>query len=229
VVCGQKKKKRKKRKRMKESEVFYMSEKKSRDTRTRNYATVVYMDSAPSNWLDILSDLHVPAFVSPYHNKDKNPDGEYKKPHYHVMFMYDNKKSIEQAKENFEKIGGVGCQIVNSPRGYARYLCHLDNPEKHQYSTEEVKSFGGADYMDTISLITDKYKIIGDMQDFCDRYDVTSFYLLCNYARKNRSDWYRVLCDSSALFMKEYLRSKKWSNNNGLYQIIDKVTGDVIG
>jgi hypothetical protein len=223
------KKKRKKRKRMKESEVFYMSEKKSRDTRTRNYATVVYMDSAPSNWLDILSDLHVPAFVSPFHNKDKNPDGEYKKPHYHVMFMYDNKKSIEQAKENFEKIGGVGCQIVNSPRGYARYLCHLDNPEKHQYSTEEVKSFGGADYMDTISLITDKYKIIGDMQDFCDRYDVTSFYLLCNYARKNRSDWYRVLCDSSALFMKEYLRSKKWSNNNGLYQIIDKVTGDVIG
>jgi hypothetical protein len=206
-----------------------MGEKKSRDTRTRNYATVVYMDSAPSNWLDILSDLHVPAFVSPFHNKDKNPDGEYKKPHYHVMFMYDNKKSIEQAKENFEKIGGVGCQIVNSPRGYARYLCHLDNPEKHQYSTEEVKSFGGADYMDTISLITDKYKIIGDMQDFCDRYDVTSFYLLCNYARKNRSDWYRVLCDSSALFMKEYLRSKKWSNNNGLYQIIDKVTGDVIG
>jgi hypothetical protein len=205
-----------------------MGEKKSRDTRTRNYATVVYMDSAPSNWLDILSDLHVPAFVSPYHNSDKNPDGEYKKPHYHIMIMYDNKKSIEQAKENFEKIGGVGCQIVNSPRGYARYLCHLDNPEKHQYSIEEVKSFGGADYMDTISLITDKYKIIGEMQDFCDRYDVTSFYLLCNYARKNRSDWFRVLCDNAALYMKEYLKSKKWSNNNELYQIIDKVTGDVI-
>jgi hypothetical protein len=205
-----------------------MGEKKSRDTRTRNYATVVYMDSAPSNWLDILSDLHVPAFVSPFHNKDKNPDGEYKKPHYHIMIMYDNKKSIEQAKENFEKIGGVGCQIVNSPRGYARYLCHLDNPEKHQYSIEEVKSFGGADYMDTISLITDKYKIIGEMQDFCDRYDVTSFYLLCNYARKNRSDWFRVLCDNAALYMKEYLKSKKWSNNNELYQIIDKVTGDVI-
>lgn len=206
-----------------------MGEKKSRDTRTRNYATVVYMDSAPSNWLDILSDLHVPAFVSPYHNKDKNPDGEYKKPHYHIMIMYDNKKSIEQAKENFEKIGGVGCQIVNSPRGYARYLCHLDNPEKYQYSIEEVKSFGGADYMDTISLSTDRYQIIGEMQDFCDRYDVTSFYLLCNYARKNRSDWHRVLCDNAALYMREYLKSKKWSNNNELYQIIDKETGDVIG
>jgi hypothetical protein len=205
-----------------------MSKKKTKP-RTRNFATVVYLDSAPLNWLDILSDLHVPAFVSPYHNNDKNPDGEDKKPHYHVMLMFDSVKTIEQAGEAFKSFGGVGCEVINSTRGYARYLCHLDNPEKYQYSTEEVKSFGGADYIDTISLITDKYQIIGEMQDFCDRYDVTSFYLLCNYARKNRSDWYRVLCDSSALFMKEYLRSKKWSNDNELYQIIDKKTGDVIG
>lgn len=215
---------------MKESEVIYfMGEKKSRDMRARNFATVVYLDSAPLNWLDILSDLHVPAFVSPYHNNDKNPDGEDKKPHYHVMIMYEGKKSIEQAKENFEKIGGVGCEIVNSMRGYARYLCHLDNPEKYQYSTEEVKSFGGANYIDTISLITDKYQIIGEMQDFCERYDVTSFYLLCNYARKNRSNWYRALCDNSAFYMKEYLKSKKWSKENNESQIIDKETGDVIG
>ena len=50
------------------------------------------------------------------------------------MIMYDGKKSIEQAKENFDKIGGVGCEIVNSTRGYARYLCHLDNPDKEQLS-----------------------------------------------------------------------------------------------
>lgn len=209
--------------------LYSMSEKKSRDTRTRNYATVVYLDSAPFNWLDILSDLHVQAFVSPYHDKDKNPDGEDKKPHYHVMIMFDGKKSIEQAKENFEKIGGVGCEVINSTRGYARYLCHLDNPDKFQYSIDEVKSFGGADYISTINLVTDKYQIIGEMIEFCERYNVESFYLLCKYAMKNRSDWHRVLCDNAAFYMKEYLKSKKWSNDNELCQIIDKETGDVIG
>lgn len=206
-----------------------MGEKKSNQVRTRNFATVIYLDSAPSNWQEILSDLHVQAFVSPYHDKDKNPNNENKKPHYHVMIMYDGKKSIEQAKENFDKIGGVGCEIVNSTRGYARYLCHLDNPDKEQYSIQDVKSFGGADYMSIINLVTDKYIIIGEMQDFCEKYNITSFYILCNYARKNRSDWYRALCDNSAFYMKEYLKSKKWSEENGEKYIIDSETGEIIG
>lgn len=205
-----------------------MSEKKT-TSRTRNYATIVYLDSAPSNWQEILNDLCVPAFISPFHNADKNPTGEEKKPHYHVMIMYDSVKTISQARSNFEKFGGVGCEIINSTRGYARYLCHLDNPEKHQYSIEDVKSIAGADYMGIISLVTDKYQIIGEMQDFCEKYNVVSFYLLCNYARKNRSDWYRSLCDNSSFYMKEYLKSKQWSNNEKHNQIIDPLTGEIIG
>lgn len=206
-----------------------MGEKKSTKVRTRNFATVIYLDSAPSNWQEILSDLHVQAFVSPYHDKDKSANNEDKKPHYHVMIMYEGKKSIDQAKENFDKIGGVGCEIVNSTRGYARYLCHLDNPDKEQYSIQDVKSFGGADYISIINLVTDKYIIIGEMQDFCEKYNITSFYILCNYARKNRSDWYRALCDNSAFYMKEYLKSKKWSEENGEKYIIDSETGEIIG
>lgn len=203
------------------------SEKKTKP-RTRNFATVVYLDSAPSNWLEIIDDLHVQTFVSPYHDNDLNPTGEKKKAHYHVMMMYDSMKTIEQAKENFEKIGGVGCEVINSTRGYARYLCHLDNPDKFQYSIDDVKSFSGADYIETINLVTDKYKIIGEMIEFCEKYNVESFYLLCKYAMKNRSDWHRALCDNSAFYMKEYLKSKKWSNDTQQNQIIDSETGEII-
>lgn len=202
---------------------------KSKTLRTRNFATVVYMDSAPHNWIDLLQGLCVQSFISPYHDKDKNPNGELKKHHYHVMMMYDSVKTIEQAKENFEKFGGVGCEVINSTRGYARYLCHLDNPEKQQYNIDDVKSLCGADYIGTIGLPSDKYQIIGEMQDFCEKYNITSFYLLCNYARKNRSDWYRALCDNSSFYMKEYLKSKKWSDENGVTNIIDIETGEIIG
>jgi hypothetical protein len=196
--------------------------------RTRNYATVVYPDSAPENWREILSQQFIPAFISPLHEKDFNPNGEPKKPHWHVLLMFDSVKTPEQASTVFQSIGGVGCEIVNSLRGYARYLCHLDNPEKAQYEPSEVNALCGADYIASIGLATDKYAAIGEMQDFCDKYDVVSFYALAKYARSNRSDWHRILCDCGSVFMREYLQSRKWSREQNLGDIIDPDTGEVL-
>lgn len=204
-----------------------MATQKATDSRTRNFATVVYPESAPDNWKEILFSHCVPAFISPLHDKDINPTGEPKKPHYHVMLMFDGKKSIEQVTEIFSSINGVGCEIVKSVRGYARYLCHLDNPEKHQYDVAEVACLA-SDYLGTIGLAIDKYHAIGEMQDFCDRYNIISFYVLTKYARAHRPDWHRILCDCGAIFMREYLNSRDWSIKNGHCEIIDPETGEML-
>lgn len=181
--------------------------------RTRNFATVVYPDSAPEGWQDILSQQFIPAFISPLHDKDVNPTGEPKKPHYHVVIMYEGPKTREQASEVFKLIGGVGCEAVQSIRGYARYLCHMDNPEKVQYDQGDVRSLCGADYAGTIGLVTDKYKAISEMIDFCQEYTIYSYSQLLEYCRKERFDWFRVLCDNGTVVMKEYLKSKKWTDD----------------
>lgn len=179
--------------------------------RYRNYATVVYPESAPANWVELLSDQCVPAFVSPLHNLDVNPDGEIKKAHYHVLLAFDSLKTKDQASDIFGLIGGVGCETVQSLRGYARYLCHLDNPEKHQYLPDDVVAFGGADYHATIGLPTDKYKAIREMMDYIRDNDIYNFADVLEYASENRYDWFRVLCDSSTIVIKEYLKSRSWS------------------
>lgn len=192
-----------------------MAEKKTSGTgRTRNFATVVYPESAPENWQQILEEEFVPAFISPLHNQDTNPTGESKKPHYHVIIMFDSTKTTDQASAIFSKINGVGCEKINSIRGYARYLCHLDNPEKFQYPQEEVRSMCGADYPATIGLVTDKYKAIGEMIDFCELNDIISYSELLKYCRMERFDWFRVLCDNGTIVMKEYLKSKEWTERN---------------
>lgn len=196
--------------------------------RTRNYATVVYPESAPENWEIILSNEFVPAFISPLHENDLNPDNSPKKPHYHVILMFDSVKTIEQAKEVFAKIGGVGCEIVKSLRGYSRYLCHLDNPEKAQYNVDNVKSLCGADYISVIGLAIDKFLAMDEMMDFCDKYNITSFYLLSKYARVHRSDWSRVLKESGTIYMREYLKSRQWSIDNNLSSIVDPETGEIL-
>lgn len=180
--------------------------------RTRNFATVVYPESAPDDWQEILSQQFIPAFISPLHDKDINPTGEPKKPHYHVMLMYENVKTIDQAVEVFKKIGGVGCEVVQSLRGYARYLCHMDNPEKAQYEPQSVRSMCGADYTGAVGLVTDKYKAIGEMIDFCIENDIYSYSKLLEYSRMERFDWFRVLCDNGTVVIKEYLKSRAWTD-----------------
>lgn len=180
--------------------------------RVRNFATVVYPESAPDNWQEILAEQFIPSFISPLHDKDINPTGEPKKAHYHVMLMFEGKKSKEQVQEIFNMIGGVGCEVVNSIRGYARYLCHLDNPEKHQYSIDDVRALCGSDYSGTIGLAIDKYKAIREMIAFCDEFNIYSYSDLLKYCSTERMDWFRVLCDNGTLVMREYLKSKDWTS-----------------
>lgn len=186
------------------------------DGRARNFACVVYPESAPSDWLDTIAELKIPIMVSPLHDKDTNPsrlpngNPEPKKPHYHVMACFEGNKTVEQAKSIFEQFGGVGCEIVSSLRGYARYLCHLDNPEKAQYNIDDVKAFGGADFVTAIGLPTDKYKAIGEMMDWCVCENILSYSELLIHARTFHSDWFRVLCDNGTMVMKEFLKSRKW-------------------
>lgn len=204
-----------------------MAEKKQ-DNRTRNFVSILYPESAVENWQEVLLQHCVPAFISPLHENDVNPDGEAKKPHYHIMLMFDNKKTLEQAQEVFNSIGAINCQVVKSTRGQARYLCHLDNPEKAQYDVGQVKNLHGADYISTIGLASDKYQAIAEMQEFCEMYNVTSFFLLSKYARQSRPDWFRILSDCGSVFMREYLKSKEWTASQEVQHIINPETGEIL-
>ena len=179
------------------------------DTRVRLWATVVYPESAPDDWQSIISDLMIPCYISPLHDRDLNSDGTPKKAHHHVLFVFDCKKSRQQIEEITKQFGGVGQELVKSKRGYARYLCHLDNPEKAQYDIDDVKSYGGLDYEADIGIVINKYKIIGEMIDFVSANNIIYYSDLCDYARANEPQWFRVLCDSSWT-VKEYIKSNAY-------------------
>lgn len=214
-----------------------MPQKKANDTRKRNFATVVYPESAPDGWRETLAGYFVPAFVSPLHDRDINAAGnEPKKAHYHVMVMFEGKKSDEQVKAIFDSIGGVGLESVASLRGYARYLCHLDNPEKAQYNPSDVVSLNGSDYSYTIGIVADKYKAVREMIAFCRDNGIVSYAQLLEYAAVEQDSWFRVLCDSGTVVMKEYLKSVSWSAKNSgssgsaaaASVAVDPDTGEVI-
>lgn len=195
-----------------------MEEKKTRGAgRTRNYTAVVYPDSenTPENWVDVLNEQHIPIIISPLHDKDVTAVGDPKKPHHHVIVCFDSVKTPDQARELFALVGAV-CPPdykfkVNGLRSLARYMCHLDDPNKAQYDIGSVVCLGGIDYQEIIALASDKYAAIGEMIDYCYANSVVSYAALLMYSREHRSDWFRVLCDSGTVVMREYLKSLDWT------------------
>lgn len=164
-----------------------------------------------NGWKDILAEQCVPCFVSPLHDCDVNADGEIKKEHYHILFVFDGVKSREQVQSICYLIGSVGLETVNSTRAYARYLCHLDNPDKHQYNVSDVIEFGGVDYIEQVGVARDKYLAIKEMMAFCKESKIYSYSELLDYSAEREIGWFRVLCDNGTIVIKEYLKSLSWT------------------
>ena len=50
----------------------------------RDWTFIVYPESAPLDWRNILDETHIKWIESPLHDKDFNADGTLKKPHWHI-------------------------------------------------------------------------------------------------------------------------------------------------
>lgn len=188
---------------------------KKRDERKRNWAFVVYPDSAPEDWREILRGELVPGFISPLHDMDANADGEAKKAHWHVLLTFRGNKSFDQVKEITDRLGAPIPQVCKDIRAYARYLCHLDNPEKAQYEVADVECLGGADYLDKIESAADTDAALAEMMDWCIEHRCYSFFRLSNYARTQRTDWFRVITSRRTVYLMAWLKSMEWEAQKG--------------
>lgn len=116
--------------------------------RYRMWAFIVYPDSAPDGWISILREQGLMGYISPLHT----PDEKDKKQHYHVMLRFENQKSESQIDDISKSVNGSKPRAVQVWTAYARYLLHLDDPQKEQFADHSgVVSLGGAKYAEDIS------------------------------------------------------------------------------
>lgn len=93
--------------------------------------------TAPDNWIEELQLTGLPFMVSPLHDKDVNPDGTFKKPHFHVIVSWSNTTTYRSARGLCDLLKCPNPQTLKSVGGAFRYHKHLDNPEKYQYKNDK--------------------------------------------------------------------------------------------
>jgi hypothetical protein len=196
------------------------------DSRARSWTFVLYPESAPKDWRGVLDDEHIQWVESPLHDKDVNPDGTPKKPHWHILLMFEGKKSYEQIKEITDKLNATIPQKTASARGLVRYMVHMDNPEKFQYNVSDIIGHGGADVAELLKpSSTERYAMIREMIAFVREHGIMEFQDLMDYAATNRfDDWFPILCDSSSYVMSCYIKSCR----NRQQKPLDYSTGEVV-
>lgn len=194
-------------------------------SRARAWTAMVYADSAVPEWQDKLRELLVECLISPLHDKDvwteadeaENPAhkaGTHKKSHWHVVLSFKNPVPFNHAKEIFSEIGAVvppeKKSHVRNFQQMARYLCHLDQPTKHRYDTDDVISIGAIDYMSLVMSGTDEDDMIDAMCEYIDEHKILSYRQFCIFVRQEHPEWRSLVYHNAAAMISRYIRSFAW-------------------
>lgn len=194
-----------------------MAEKKKKAgyVKGRDWTFIVYPESVPENWREILDLSHLEWVESPLHDKDRNPNGTLKKPHWHVLVRFSGPVTTKAVSTLIEPLNTPIPQKVGSAKGMVRYMAHLDNPEKYQYSVNDIKSHNGADIADFFKLSTsqnlcemkDIFRLIKTKE--IDNYiDFLDFCLV-----QGNDDWFDIAINHNTLAINKMLDAM-WQKHN---------------
>ena len=185
-----------------------MSTKKS--IKKRNWAFVLYPESAPEDWFDRLKQSGLMGAISPLHDKDVNADGEPKKAHYHIILVYGNTTTFNNVKSLTDSLNQPIPQALEQIRGYYRYLTHKDNPEKYQYSDSDIVTFGGFDISDFVEMTKSEVtKYIKEIHAFVRDNNITEYSDLCDMLIDAGLEELYEVAINHTLFVNSYISSRR--------------------
>lgn len=198
-----------------------------KDGRSRNWSLIVYPDSAPQDWRDILDQTGEKWIESPLHDKDINElTGEPKKSHWHVIISFSNKKSAKQVKAISDLLNTPEPKKVASLQGSVQYLWHRNNPEKHQYDKSGVIAHNGFKYRQYLTDVgVDTDMILKDIINWIDENNCTEYADLVKYSADEKfDDWFQTV-RSQTMFLTAYLRSNRHKPKAKL--VVNLETGEI--
>lgn len=185
-----------------------------KDQRSNKWTFLMYEESAPPDYIDVLNSIQVPYVLSPWHDKDVNSKtGELKKSHKHGALFFESLKSYSQVSGLIStKLNAPShVEVVMSPKGMFDYFTHAENPEKSQYDINEIESGAGFE-LDKFLVEQNSDTFMNDVIDIIEQNDFTEFHDLVTFARKNDYVLLNLIIERTFFFSK-YLDSRRYGVN----------------
>lgn len=193
-----------------------------KNVKKRNWAFILYLDSAPTNWRDILQETGLLFAISPYHDKDINADGTPKKPHYHIIACWDGPTTYNVAKRLTDSVNATIPQPLEQIRGYYRYFTHMDNPEKFQYKENEITTINGFDINNYVELTyTEISKYLYQIQQLIREKKIVEYGDLMDLLVDNDCKELWDVAKTHTIFLNTYISSRRYKTKKEIINDIN--------
>ena len=207
--------------------------------RTNTWTFLIYPDSYPTNYLEIIQSWHVPTLLSPNHlNKDKlkskynkylnyEKDLE-KKEHIHVMLYFGKgaNKSFDQVEKFSNQLNGTRPEMVNTTDALIRYFVHKDNPEKEPFEINELIPFSGFEYLQAFETYTNENQLYNFIEDFIDELHIEDIYDVIKKLKELGKDYETMFVRKHIYFFEKYCNSKYFKRKKEIDKLLNKKNKD---
>lgn len=179
------------------------------DNRARIWSFIAYPDSVPEDWEQILTEkFNLKWARSPLHDSDLNADDTQKKSHWHIVLVFDGKKSYNQIKTISDTINATIPQKVHNLQGLMRYFIHIDNPEKAQYDIKDIKAVGIDVELEIYGLEEFNKKLKGECFELIRDNDLREYCDLIDFLQYSHPQHFEYVTNHTILFS-AYLRARR--------------------
>lgn len=182
----------------------------SQKSKKRNWAFVAYPESVPQDFFEQLTKTGLQIAISPLHDKDIEPDGKAKKPHWHIILIYNGPTSFAVVKKLTDSFKSPIPIPLEGVRGYYRYFTHKDNPEKFQYDEKEIKCLNGFSILDFVELTkSEVQQITKKLQRLIQEKKLVEYADLMDFLLDNGEDSEYDVASNHTYFFDKYLTSRR--------------------
>jgi Plasmid replication protein. len=208
-----------------------MSETKSNPKKSK-WAFVVYPESLPDDWMEQLQQTGLMVAISPLHDKDIEPTGEPKKSHYHVIACWDGPTTYNVVKGLTDRLNAPSPIPLEQVRGYYRYLTHKDNPEKVQYSEDDIKTLNGFNIQNYIEMTkAEVFEIKRKVQNLIREKNIVEYAVLLDFLMDENLFSELEIAQNNTMLFNNYIKSRRFGSAK-LSDVkvikVDPKTGEVI-
>lgn len=176
--------------------------KENKNNKAKYWGMILYPESAPKNWKDILTKTGCEIAISPLHDMDSDEEtGELKKAHWHLIIKYPNSTTYNNVLTLCNELNAPIPQSIGNIKGAFRYFTHQDNPEKFQYKFDDIVYLNGFDVGSCNKLgSTEIYQIKHDINEFLKENHLYDYTDIMSILFEQNYDWYVVFVDNTILF-----------------------------
>lgn len=166
--------------------------------RSRNFFLVSYLTEEEIMGYCHISTVRHFAFIK--HDKDVNEDGSLKEPHFHILIVFHNARTLSAVKSDFaNRRQNTLCEVCEDVEGSFDYLTHRRHTNKVQYLLTDIISDDIAYFKGLVSHEDENraFELVNDI--ICGK---SPLYLLRRYGREyviNRNKYYEmanIICDN---------------------------------